>query len=286
MMNPQIGYTNKSAIAVNVANPFYNYLTPAQFPGPLRNQPTVTLQSLLVQYPQYGSIFQTLTTGRHERYDSMYIKVQRPFAQGYNFMFGYNYNYEREEQYFDDVATYNRTFTTIDGPNPRHRITVAGIYQFPFGKGRRYLNNLPKVPEAILGGWQTTATWFYMSGDYLVFPAAAATCDPGLSSPTRQQWFKTSCLSVLPSYTPRTNPWQYASTRGPRYWDLQANISKTFNITERIKAEFRLAAYNAANILNLADPSTTPTDAAFGQAVRQNNTTAGRQLEYNLRIHF
>ena len=286
LMNPQIGYTNKTAIAVNVANPFYQYLTAAQFPGPLRNQPTVTLASLLVPYPQYGNIYQTMTSGRHERYDSMAIKVQRPFERGYNFMVGYNYNYEREEQYFDDVATYNRKLTYIDGPNPRHKVTVAGIYQFPFGKGRAFLNNLPRVGEAVLGGWQTTATWYYMSGDYLRFGAAVATCDPGLSNPTRQQWFKTSCFSVLPAYTPRTNPWQYNSTRGPRYWDIQANVSKTFAVTERIKAELRMAAYNLTNRLNLADPVLTVTDAAFGQAVRQNNTTAGRQLEYSLRIHF
>ena len=94
------------------------------------------------------------------------------------------------------------------------------------------------------------------------------------------------CLSVLPAYTPRTNPWQYSGLTGPIYWDIQANISKTFPITERFKAELKLAAYNLANRLNLADPDVVVTDAAFGQALHQNNTTAGRQLEYSLRLHF
>jgi len=101
-----------------------------------------------------------------------------------------------------------------------------------------------------------------------------------------QRWFNTSCLSVLPAYTPRTNPWQYSGLTGPIYWDIQANISKTFPITERIKAELKVAAYNLTNRLNLADPDVVVTDAAFGQALHQNNTTAGRQLEYSLRLHF
>jgi hypothetical protein len=286
MMNPQIGYTNKSAIAVNVANPFYQYLTPAQFPGPLRNQPTVTLQSLLTPYPQYGNIYQMFSSGRHERYDSIAIKVQRPFARGYNFLLGYNYNNEREQQYFDDIATFSHIFTWIPDASPRHRVTLAGVYQLPFGNGRPFLQNMPKLGEMFVGGWETTATWYFSSGDFLRFGPATATCDPTLSNPIKQRWFDTSCLSVLPAYTPRTNPWQYSGLTGPIYWDIQANISKTFPITERIKAELKVAAYNLTNRLNLADPDVVVTDGAFGQALHQNNTTAGRQLEYSLRLHF
>jgi hypothetical protein len=286
MMNPQIGYTNKSAISANVANPFYNYLTPAQFPGPLRNQATVSLQTLLAPYPQYGSVYQMFSSGRHERYDSVAIKIQRPFANGYNFLVGYNYNYEREEQFYDEVGMYTNQFAMQTGNNPRHKVTVASIYQLPFGRGRMFLKDIPRAADLIIGGWQTTATWFFSTGDYLRFGAAAATCDPTLDSPTRQQWFKTSCLTVLPAYTPRTNPWQYSGLTGPVYWDVQANLSKTFSITERIKAEFKLAAYNLTNHLNLADPVLTVTDAAFGQAVLQSNTTQGRQLEYSLRLRF
>ena len=46
---------------VQVANPYFNYLTPAQFPGPLRNQATVATKTLLLPYPQYGILDQQLT---------------------------------------------------------------------------------------------------------------------------------------------------------------------------------------------------------------------------------
>ena len=44
-------------MTVQYPNPFYNYLTPSQFPGGLRNQKTVTLWQLLRPYPQYEEIY-------------------------------------------------------------------------------------------------------------------------------------------------------------------------------------------------------------------------------------
>ena len=71
MMDPNIGYTSKSAIDKQVANPFYQYLTPDKYPGPNRNQKTVALKTLLVKYPQYGNEFDVrpgvASVGRYER---------------------------------------------------------------------------------------------------------------------------------------------------------------------------------------------------------------------------
>src|SRR6185295_15016202 len=54
--DPNLGYTYKAQLSQNIANPFYNYLTPDVFPGALRFPTTVTRGSLLVPYPQYGSL--------------------------------------------------------------------------------------------------------------------------------------------------------------------------------------------------------------------------------------
>lgn len=294
LMDPQIGYTNKTAIDASVANPFYQYLTPSLFPGPLRNQSTVALKTLLVPYPQYGNLFD-VESGRGERYHSIQVKVQRPFRNGYNFLLGYNYNNEKDQQFFDEVATFRRQFTWMPSANGRHRVTLAGTYQFPFGKGRMFLSSMSAIPEAILGGWQSVGTWYFKSGDFLRFGPNSnnfnlagmnATCDPAVSNPAPQKWFNQSCFSVLPAYTPRTNPWQYDDVRGPKYWEIQATVSKTFNITERIKTEFKLSGFNLTNRLNRDLPDMVVTSSTFGQALRQSNFTTGRQMEYGLKILF
>jgi hypothetical protein len=93
-------------------------------------------------------------------------------------------------------------------------------------------------------------------------------------------------FKVLPAYTPRTNPWQYPDLKGPIFWDIQANVSKSFRITEKIRADFRMAAYNLTNRLNRADPDLVVTSSTFGQALRQSANTVGRQMEYGLEIVF
>jgi hypothetical protein len=113
-----------------------------------------------------------------------------------------------------------------------------------------------------------------------------STGDPHLDNPTPQKWFDTSKFSILPAYTARTNPLQYPDVRGPIFWDIQANFGKNFAITERIKTELRLSAYNLTNRLNRSEPVVDVTNSAFGTALRQANGGTGRQLEYGLKITF
>ncbi len=53
------------------------------------------------------------------------------------------------------------------------------------------------------------------------------------------------------------------------FLNLDANLSKAFKITEKVKAEFKMAAYNATNRLNRGDPDTNVTSSTFGQALFQ-----------------
>ena len=101
LTDPQVSYQYKTTLSTTVANPFFNYLTPDKFPGQLRNQQQISLGSLLKPYPQYGSVNQTNTPGALERYDALQMRVQRQFANGFNFLWTYNYNRERQLQFFN-----------------------------------------------------------------------------------------------------------------------------------------------------------------------------------------
>jgi hypothetical protein len=92
---------------------------------------------------------------------------------------------------------------------------------------------------------------------------------------------------------------QYGCLTGPKFWTLDANLSKSFNITERIHAELKIAAYNATNRLNRGDPDTGVNDSNFGQALYQGSpggifgaqgatygNQSGRQAELGLKIIF
>ena len=104
--DPRIGYANPTQMDVQVANPFYNYLTPTVYPGPNRNTAKVATKTLLRPYPQYGGIYEAFQSDQSNRYQALQLKFQRPFVNGYNFLVGYNYRRERTTGYYDEVDSY------------------------------------------------------------------------------------------------------------------------------------------------------------------------------------
>jgi hypothetical protein len=291
--DPRIGYANSTQMDVSVANPFYNYLTPAIYPGPNRNTAKVATKTLLRPYPQYGGVYEAFQSDQANRYQALQLKVQRPFLNGYTFLVGYNYRRERYSVYYDEVDAYLNKYTMMDSPSPHHSASVAGSYEVPVGNGRKFFATMPKALDYIIGGWQFSGAWYFNTGNYLVFGPMVATGDPHLDDPKPEKWFDTSKLSVLPSYTRRTNPWMYPDVRGPYYWDIQASGSKTFKAGDKLKIQAKVSAFNLTNHLNRADPIMTVTSSTFGTALRQGNGSqtgtnaiSGRQIEAVLKILF
>ena len=284
MVDPQLGYQYKSALDQKVANPFYQYLTPQLFPGQLRNQPSVSVSSLLRPYPQYGSLTETFQPNYAERYQALQMKAERPFSRGVSLTMAYNFNREKTDAYFNAPDEYANRLTMIPSANPRHRISAGVSYDLPVGKGRPYLSNLHPVANAILGGWITSHIFMWNSGSFLRFGQMIVNGDPVISNPTRERWFNTSVFQAPQPYTPRTNPWQYEGLTGPRYWNLDSTISKNFQLSERFRMEFRLEAYNLTNSFMPSNPDVNIYSSLFGRSTGQANT--GREMQYTLRVHF
>jgi hypothetical protein len=263
----------------------------------------------LVPYPHYGGLYEVGTQGARERYHSLELKAQKAFSRGYNFLFAYVHIREKTDHFFKELSEYTNDLTYLNSNQSRHRITAAGSWELPFGKGRPYLNNMPKLAEAIVGGWKVTGLYTFMSGAILRFDVGGAGTgkmiynggDPRLEEPAPGAWFNKSVFSVVPSgtYVIRSNPRQFDDLRGPQYWVTDATLAKTFSLTERVKAEFKMAAYNATNRLNLGNPQLDINNSQFGQALFQGASSArfgpqnmelgnvsGRQVELGMKITF
>ncbi|MGH9161037.1 MAG: carboxypeptidase-like regulatory domain-containing protein, partial [Vicinamibacteraceae bacterium] len=279
-------YEHGSALDETVPNPFYQYLTSERFPGSLRNQETIALSELLRPYPHYGGLHVAYSPDRRSRYQALQISVRRPHLNGYSFLFGYNYNREREEEYFDAVASYLNEFELQDSDEPRHRLSAAGIYELPFGGERAYLSSLHPVLDALVGGWQMSGAFYFNSGRYLRFGPVLVDGDPAPDTPTPDRWFDTSKFQQQPAFTPRSNPWQYSGLTGPVYWNLDGTLTKQFRLRGGARVELKLAAYNVTNRLNREMPVTSVLDPNFGRTLRQLNGTTGRQLELGLKVLF
>jgi len=284
MMDPALNYQYKSALGNQVANPFYLTLPAEKMPGSLRTRKTVSISELLKPYPQYSSLTQTNTDGLRNRYHGVKVLVQRSFDKGLGFQFGYNYARERTDDFFNDLDQYANRLTYRESLNPRHRITVAGTYDLPVGRGRKLLPNSPALVDAILGGWSTSSSLTWNTGSFMQFGQAVVSGDPVLGNPTLEKWFNTAAFSTAVAFTPRTNPYSYPDLTGPRYWNLDSTLVKFFKLNDRFKLEFRIEAYNMTNSVVWSNPDTSVTSSTFGRVTSQANS--GRQVQYAARLHF
>ncbi len=277
----------------SIPNPFFNYLTPDKFPGPLRYQQEVSIGSLMKPYPQYGDIIFDQYPGGAMHYQSLQLKVQRMFNRGYTFLAAYNYHYETDTVFYDDVATYLRHWTWQPSNNSRHRLSIAGVWDLPVGRGQTFLGAIPHVVNGFVGGWTLNGIMSWRSGDFLRFGGLTVSGNPVVAHPTPDHWFNASVFSPLPPGTERTNPWQYPGLTGPGLFNLDASLGKNFAITERVKLEFQIQMFNALNQLTYADPSTSYGGPSFGtitDVLRNPDGGApiqpGRRTQLGLKILF
>ena len=63
-------------------------------------------------YPQYGNLnVIDGIEGGSMRYQSLQLRLNRRFANGYSVLMGYNYARQKDEIFFNDIASLRRQFT-------------------------------------------------------------------------------------------------------------------------------------------------------------------------------
>jgi hypothetical protein len=212
------------------------------------------------------------------------MQFQRPFVNGFNFVVGYNYNRESNEEFYDEQDFFTLTPTWQPAPNARHRLTGATIYELPFGKGRRFMSSANSIVNSILGGWAVSSLFTYNTGLYLRFGGALVDGNPAIDNPTSDRWFDTSKFKQLPAFTRRANPLQFDGVKGPRFVNFDATLAKEFQIVERLKFELRGEAYNLLNAFTGNNPDLNVTSATFGRITSQRAGVFGRQIQFSGRF--
>ena len=138
-----------------------------------------------------------------------------------------------------------------------HRITLNGVWELPFGRGRAFLNN-GGFWSKILGGWQTGQTFEWQPGPLLQYGNIffyGDVDDIALEDPTLNEWFDTeagferSATRVPADFQERLFPLRVDGLRGDQTLLLNSSISRTFPLMGRSNLQIRL---DAANMLNRA----------------------------------
>ncbi|MBI1790422.1 MAG: carboxypeptidase regulatory-like domain-containing protein [Acidobacteria bacterium] len=267
----------------------------AQVPNPMAglipnnaalNGATFTRPNLWYAYPQYpGTGIGAVPVGRAQ-FHGMNVKVTKRLSSGLSFLSSYSTGKNLREtrilnaQDFGGVTNFESTKLVkepdqnIDTPR---KFVIAGIYELPFGKGRKFAAGVPGVVNQIIGGWQFNYDVTYQKGWVVDYPNAPQNA-PGSAKlsgdQTGDRWFNTSLWKTasgtpVPTQEPftlRAFPYLFSDVRRPGYKNWDASVSKYFPIREKLRLQFRFEMVNMMNHPWFADiASTDVTNAQFGR---------------------
>jgi hypothetical protein len=226
------------------------------------------------------------------KFNSLQVRGEKRFSNG--LLFQGNFTWASAFDYANDYFLWNHDIDYGRENGVRRFVfNLHQVYAIPFGKGRKYLSNASRPLDLLAGGWQLSGIWLWQSG--VPFTPAYADCsrdndtgpcraiqvgDTSVPNPGPAGWYATAtpgtsgpnCIATATA-TPELNangctrgPWMRPAAGtfglvarnsffGPRFFNHDASLSKTFQINENVNAQFRAELFNAFNHVSLGQPN-------------------------------
>jgi hypothetical protein len=264
-------YTDNSICDRTVNNPFYGVVPST---ASLGSGKTTNAKNLMTPYPLFNSGVSIATNPWAKyRYDSLQLRATRRFTGDRNrggaltVVFGYTFSKNFQDANFLNAYDAKPVHELVAYDKPQN-LSLSGVWDLPFGKGRHFLPQPNRVVGAVVGGWSMHYVYTYRSGNPVAGIDAMNYCGTLLMDDQRKdQWFNnnSSCYKNRPNYTLRNVPDRYAWLRQMDMTNVNLAGSKTFSVTERFKFSLRGEAFNLLNHPFYGAPATSITSATFGQ---------------------
>jgi hypothetical protein len=270
----------------------------------------------LRNFPQFGTMYVGTNDGR-SYYNSLQTSLRRnqgalKFQLNYTFAKSIdNWANEGNGTSGGSVIDYrnlrlNRALSDFDR---RHSFNSSVSYTLPVGKGRRYLGGSGRLVDALLGGWDLGALTTWQSGVPLTIVTGRAMgansaasswavysgTDRSIGTLDRRgdgvYFFSADQIGAFSFPTAGYLGSTGRNTfRGPRFFNVDASLSKAFRVTEGMAFKFRAEAYNLFNNVNFGNPGTSiATASSFGKissTIGPNASGGARVMQMALRFEF
>ena len=289
-----------------VPNPFFGQITS----GPLSGR-TVQRAQLLQPLPDYLGISTYANHGSSSTYHSLQVTAEKRYSNGLSMLLSYTNGKQINDSFSSAgssgaigefrVGRLNRRLDrAIDQNDVSQRLVVSGLYELPFGKGKRFAGDAGRGLDLAIGGWQVNAILTMENGTPLLVRGANnftginwpdVVRDPTLPEPAVTRWFDTEAFRNPAPFTLGNVARTLPNARGPGLFDLALSAFKEFRFTERLRLELRGEAFNATNNVNYNNPNTSfapnaqgvNTNALFG---RITSSLEARRIQLGLRLTF
>jgi hypothetical protein len=176
-------------------------------------------------FPDLGGTGQTQFSGISD-YNSLQTKLEKRLSHGLYFLSTYTWAHNLDDSSSSgglNTAIGVRSYYLLGIPaeytnsayDVRHRFTLNGNYQLPFGHGRAFLHN-SRLLDTIVGGWSTSAVFAAQTGTPFRVSSSIATAAGGsanaikLDDPFSAGGSAANCSSTTRSRTHWYNPCKFA----------------------------------------------------------------------------
>ena len=255
-------------------------------------------------YPDFAasstSAMDLLDWGGYSNSNQLQTEVHRNFASGTVFQAFYTY-----QKTLTNSEGGNSTFSGLEMPGaaltgnasvderlrmiysndtylPRHNFSINGVYELPFGKGKKLLPGAGGLVNRLVTGWQVSGFYYWRSGMFFApyFAVGASNTilmpdkTPVIPKDQRQaeRWFDGSVWRAdlnqpyngevfarradsldndLRNNIPRT------FMTGPGFYNVDCTFLKTTPINERVRLRLDAQVFNLLNHKNFAVPNTS-----------------------------
>jgi len=273
--------------------------------------------------PNIGEI-RTLATGAWSVSHGLQVKLEKRFSDNWSMLNSYTWQHSigqtEEDEYLEPQNTYNLAAERgNNAPDYRHQFSSAWSYALPFGPKQKYLNGTGAM-HWLTEGWQLNGIVAMHSGeaftpllsqDYTNTDSGAPRPDQvgdpynfsnavSVGCPSNKQtiqcWYNPAAFALAPLAPGQSFAREYGSARrgslrGPAIYNVDASLFKNLNLTEHLKMQFRVEAFNLFNTPEFAIPY-----AAVDQAGSPGNPSlsgsisstahASRELQLALKLSF
>ncbi len=261
-----------------------------------------TRQTLLSPYRAFGSnALWTDEQSGFSWYHGLQMSAQKRFSKGYTIMGSYTFSKWMQAVNLLNACDPGPVHEISDADAP-HRITLTGVWELPFGKGKPFLSSTNGFVSRLVGGWQASGIWGVQSGAPLAWNSAiyygnSADILLPLDQRTPDHWFNISGFETasgkqLQSTQLRWWPFRFGSLRRQRSNNVDLALIKNTVITEGKVIEFRAEALNAFNHPYFPSPNMTVTtaqsvkDTGFGQINASTQDNYARRIQLSIRFVF
>ena len=267
-------------------------------PGSLVCDPSV------IPFSQYPFILFASNSG-NSNYQGLVAKFQHQFSQGFTFLANYTYSKVLTNSMeggaagtLSQIAACPQCDKGLAAFNVPQRFIMSGIWQLPFGQGKRFLANANPFVNHVIGGWQADAITTFSGGNPFTVSApntsgavftnfrANRLCN-GRSELTNTNLRANGGYFLDPSCFGRPTPGLFGTSgfdilSGPGINNWDVGLLKDIPIRESLRMQFRTEFFNAFNHAQFANPDAGVADTNFGKVT--GTQVSAREIQFALKV--